>query len=82
MANFIRCSCENTEYKSYKFKNSPINIELVMQVEKIVTNVYPDNEGTPAIAFHTNTELTKTWVYEKNQLAQRDSDYERIISTK
>ncbi len=77
MSKFIKCSCENTEYKGYKMHNSPINIELVTQVEKTQHAYYPDNEGTPAIQFHG---IDKKWVYAKNQTKQRDEDYERIIS--
>lgn len=77
MAKFIRCSCEEAEYKGYKMHNNPINIELVTQVEKILVRYYPDNEGTPAIQFHG---INKQWVYAKNQIEQRDYDYESIVS--
>lgn len=77
MSKFIKCSCENTEYKGYKMHNSPVNIELVTQVQKIQEAYYPDNEGTPAIKFHG---IDKKWVYAKNQGKQRDLDYENIVS--
>lgn len=77
MAKFIKCSCENTEYKGYKMPNSPINIELVSQVEKIQEKYYPDNEGTAAILFHG---IDKKWVYSKQQTKQRDNDYDKIVN--
>lgn len=77
MAKFIQCSCAETEYKGNKMHNSPVNIELVTQVQKIQEAYYPDNEGTPAILFHG---IDKKWVYAKNQDRQRDRDYERILS--
>jgi hypothetical protein len=78
MATFVKCSCEQSEYKGYKHHNSPINIELVTQVEKMREAYYPDNEGTPAIKFHG---IEKTWTYSKSQTKKRDEDYERIINT-
>jgi hypothetical protein len=77
MAKFIKCSCEGAEYKGYAMPNSPVNIELVTQVEKIQECFYPDNAGLPAIQFHG---IDKKWVYEKRQKQQRDDDYERIVS--
>jgi len=77
MANFIKCSCENTEYRNYNQVNAPINIDLVVQVEKCRESYYPDNEGTPAINFKG---VGKKWVYAKDQTKERDSDYEFIIS--
>lgn len=77
MAKFIKCSCENAEYKGYKMHNSPVNIELVTQVERIQEKYYPDNDGTPAIQFHG---IDKKWVYAKNQTKQRDADYDKIVN--
>lgn len=76
MAKFIRCSCEETEYRGNKIHNNPINIEFVTQVKKIQQRYYPDNEGTPAIEF---SGIDTKWVYSKNQLKQRDIDYENIV---
>ncbi len=76
MAKFIKCSCEQTKYLGYKIHNNPVNIELVTQVQKIQEAYYPDNEGTPAILFHG---IDKKWVYGKNEVKQRDSDYEKIL---
>ena len=44
MTKFIKCSCENTEYKGCSIKNEPININLVTSVKKTTTRYYPDNE--------------------------------------
>ena len=77
MAKFIKCSCEDAGYMYHKMHNSPVNVELVTQVQKIQEAYYPDKEGTPAIQFHG---IDKKWVYAKNQLKQRDADYERIVS--
>jgi len=77
MAKFIKCSCENAKYRGYEMHNSPINIELVTQVAKFQEKYYPDNIGTPAISFHG---IGKKWVYGENQVAQRDKDYEMIVS--
>jgi len=76
MAKFIKCSCENAEYHGYKQHNSPINIDLVTQIEKTTVSYYPDNEGTPAIKFHG---INITWIYAKNETKQRDKDYEFLI---
>ena len=77
MAKFIKCSCEHTQYRSSEILNSPVNIELVTQVEKTIVRYYPDNEGTPAIKFHG---IDKEWIYAKFQGKQRDLDYESIVS--
>jgi hypothetical protein len=77
MANFVKCSCENAEYKCYTMLNSPVNIDLVTQVERFMEKYYPDNEGTPAIHFHG---IDKKWIYGKWQVKQRDEDYDRIVN--
>lgn len=74
---FIKCSCEDAEYKGHKMGNYPININLVTQVNKFQEKYYPDNEGTPAIYFHG---IDKKWIYAKNQKEQRDNDYEKILN--
>jgi hypothetical protein len=79
MAKFISCSCENAEYKFNKMHNSPVNIDLVTQVQKIQEYYYPDNEGAPAIHFHG---VDKKWVYGRCQVKERDADYDRIVSNK
>ena len=77
MAKFIKCSCENTRYRSYDIVNHPINIDLVKQIEKLQHSYYPDNVGTPAIGFRG---IDKTWIYGVNQIKERDSDYNKIIN--
>jgi hypothetical protein len=77
MAHFIKCSCENAMYRGYTQHNSPINLDLVTQVQKVQQAYYPDNEGTPAIHFHG---IDKKWVYATSQEKQRDEDYEKIVN--
>lgn len=77
MAHFIKCSCEQTEYKGYDINNHPINIDLVSQVEMFQESYYPDNEGTPAIMFRG---IDIKWVYAKTQKKQRDDDYNKIVN--
>lgn len=77
MAKFIKCSCEEVKYFQKKIKNSPINIELVTEVESTREYWYPDNEGTPSIIFHG---INSKWIYAKGQEKQRDVDYEKIVT--
>lgn len=81
MATFIQCSCEQTEYRGNKITNGAVNIDIVAQVSKYNESWYPDNEGTPAIRFCSGDSIIH-WIYGKDQLANRDADYEKIVNNK
>lgn len=83
MAKFVRCSCEETEQSNVKINNNPINIDLIVQIKKSENTWFPktpDSENIPAITFYAINGKYYEWVYAKNQINDRDNDYDNIIN--
>jgi hypothetical protein len=77
VAKFIQCSQPvNTYFRERP--NSPVNIDLVAEVQREQYKLYPDNEGRPAIRFSFPGNSYTHWVYA--DAASRDKEYENIIT--
>jgi hypothetical protein len=77
MSRFIQCSQPiNTYFREQP--NSPVNIDLVAEVQQTQYKLYPDNEGQPAIKFNFASGTYTHWVY--TDAASRDKEYQNIIT--
>ena len=77
MAKFIQCNTESVKYFDYEFKNSPVNIELVVFMSKDSYTIGDDTEGLPTITFGGNVVV---WRYERHGgEAMRDAQFEHIL---
>lgn len=83
MAKFVRSSFEDVNWEGVKIKNSPVNIDLVLQVQKGTEKFYHYQNGakTPVIKFYFNPiETPIFWVYPLDQESVRDDDFKNIIN--
>lgn len=81
MAKFVKCSSNKTTYRGYQISNDPVNIDLVIQISKGITQYYPDNKGVPSIIFKFNNSEKLEWVYDLKDEGSRDSDFEGLINS-
>lgn len=71
---FITCATEKICYlRGEDVINNPVNISLCTSISKSKFAWYPDNDGRPAIKFHScNVE----WVYDNED--ERDEEFKKI----
>lgn len=83
MAKFVESSCEELNIDEVNIKNSPTNIDLIIKIVKTKIDFYPKTKNLkeiPIIKFFGIDNKSYEWIYSKNQLEERDSDFNNIIN--
>jgi len=78
--NFVSCSVDEITSRKYgPHENVVVNLDFVTTFSCDRTKYYPDNDGIPTIVFGLSHGGEITWLYDKDEEAQRDTDYELLI---